>query len=72
MSALMKNHRVGDLVWIPSQPGLSGSLGIVMEVSPRSLVVMFPELGVDLELARGWFAAMPVSGSLVPSWFSGK
>ena len=29
---------------------------------------MFPELNSELELARGWFAAIPFSGSLVPDW----
>jgi hypothetical protein len=51
---------------------LSGSLGIVMEVLPRSLIVLFPELGIDIELAMGWFAPFPVSGSIVPSWFPEK
>jgi len=29
---------------------------------------MFPDLNSELELARGWFATIPVSGSLVPGW----
>ncbi len=72
MSALTNNHRVGDLVWIPPNSGLSGSLGIVMKITKKSLVVLFPEIGVDIELALGWFAPMPVSGSIVPSWFFRK
>ena len=59
---------MGDLVWIPPRDGIAGNCGIVTAISERSLFVLFPELGSELELAHGWFAPIPVSGSLVPGW----
>ena len=62
------DYRKGDLVWIPPIEGVSGSCGIVESIGESSLHVLFPEFGVVVELARGWFAPFPVSGSIAPSW----
>ena len=65
---MLKDYQQGDLVWIPPREDMPGCCGIVTEVRETSLVVMFPDLNSELELARGWFATIPVSGSLVPGW----
>ena len=47
---------------------MEGNCGIVRMVNDKSLVVLFTDMGVELELAKGWFAAFPHSGTLVPNW----